>query len=324
MKSSLKKYSNDAFSLNLQGILYEMNGDINNAFISYRNATDIYLNKGNNYYGVQIPKQLQTDLIKTADELGFSEEKERYEKLFNMQADTIKNKSELILFLEEGNAPIKEETSFTIVYNNGQAMYQFVDQYGVFHSSPFDYRSNGINGTKLSDIKTFKIALPTYRIVYPNPASISVSLNNNIYTPEITQNLNSLSLSLLQERFLSDLAKSVLRYLVKHSVEKGSNKIATRIAEKNKKSSSDSESEKKKKEENAKAIGDAVGFFVGLTNTVTEKADTRCWHSLPAYIHYVRIPLQQGENTIDVNFHGKQKTIQMQGKNGIQIKCLNL
>jgi len=36
------KYSEDAFSQILQGILYEATGDINNAFIAYRNAEEIY------------------------------------------------------------------------------------------------------------------------------------------------------------------------------------------------------------------------------------------------------------------------------------------
>ena len=52
-----KRYSKDAFALNLQGMIYEMAGDVNNAFIAYRNAADVYLKAGNNYYGVKMPQQ---------------------------------------------------------------------------------------------------------------------------------------------------------------------------------------------------------------------------------------------------------------------------
>lgn len=324
VKNNSNKYYNDAFSLNIQGMLYEMAGDMNNAFISYRNAANIYLNKNNSYYGVQMPEQLKSDLVKAADEIGFVGDKEEYKAIFNKEEDSNQKERALILFIEEGNAPIKEETSFNVIYANGRATYQFIDQNGISHTEPFDYRTNGISATKLSDFKTIKIALPTYRIVYPRASEISVELNQQQYHPEITQNLNTLSLSILQERFLSDLAKAVIRYIVKHAVEKGSNKIATSIAENNKKNSSDSESEKKKKEENAKNVGDAVGFLVGLTNTITEKADTRSWLSLPAYIHYVRMPLQEGMNEINIRFNGKVKTIQVEGKKGIQMKCVTL
>ena len=324
VKNKTGKYNNDAFALNFQGMLYEMSGDINNAFISYRNAADIFLNKNNNYYGVQIPEQLKLDVIRTADQLGFGNEKEKYETLFNNQTDSTHPDRELILFLEEGNAPVKEETSFSIVYANGRATYQFVDQNGIYHTEPFDYSGNGISGSKLSDFRTIKIALPTYRIVYPRSSKIMVECNQRQYHPEITQDLNTLSLSILQERFLSDLSKAVIRFLVKHTVEKGSNKLATSITENHKKNSSDSESEKKKKEENAKIVGDAVGFLVGLSNTMTEIADTRCWTSLPAYIHYVRIPLEEGVNQINIHFKGKEKTIQLEAKKGVELKCVTL
>ena len=58
-----KRYSTDAFALNLQGMIYEMAGDMNNAFISYRNAADVYLKSANDYYGVAMPEQLKKDLL---------------------------------------------------------------------------------------------------------------------------------------------------------------------------------------------------------------------------------------------------------------------
>src|SRR5690606_5625481 len=52
------KYSEDAFSQILQGIIYESTGDINNAFIAYRNAYEIYERNNNQYFGVPLPEQL--------------------------------------------------------------------------------------------------------------------------------------------------------------------------------------------------------------------------------------------------------------------------
>ena len=36
------RYRRDAFALNLMGIAYEASGDVNNAFIAYRNAYEAY------------------------------------------------------------------------------------------------------------------------------------------------------------------------------------------------------------------------------------------------------------------------------------------
>ena len=61
-KAGKNKYESDAFSFMLQGMIYEKNQDINNAFIAYRNAVDVYLAHDGDYYGTRIPEQLKKDL----------------------------------------------------------------------------------------------------------------------------------------------------------------------------------------------------------------------------------------------------------------------
>ena len=127
------RYSKDAFALNLQGMIYETAGDINNAFIAYRNAADVYLKADNNYYGVKMPHQLQVDLLRTATAMGFTGEGLRYEKLFNagyVEESTAKN--ELILFIEEGAAPVKEEKNFLLTAGaNGINSFNYIDADGL-------------------------------------------------------------------------------------------------------------------------------------------------------------------------------------------------
>ncbi|MEI9808406.1 MAG: hypothetical protein WDO16_11350 [Bacteroidota bacterium] len=64
----------------LQGMIYEKNGDINNAFIAYRNAVDVFVKNNNSYYGIRMPEQLKKDLLRTASQNGFVDEISRYEK----------------------------------------------------------------------------------------------------------------------------------------------------------------------------------------------------------------------------------------------------
>ncbi|WP_315818957.1 hypothetical protein [Paraflavitalea speifideaquila] len=108
------RYADDAFSLMLQGIIYEQGRDINNAFISYRNAVDIYLKNNNQYYGTPLPAQLTKDLLRTADLMGFKDEVQRYERLLKTKyiAAAPPEGGELVLFWENGLAPVKQQQDF--------------------------------------------------------------------------------------------------------------------------------------------------------------------------------------------------------------------
>ena len=48
------------------GLIFDANRDYNNAFIAYRNAVDIYQEDYLPLFGLDAPKQLQQDLLRTA------------------------------------------------------------------------------------------------------------------------------------------------------------------------------------------------------------------------------------------------------------------
>ena len=77
------RYTSDGFALNMQGFLYEATGDVNNAFISYRNAVNLYLENNGSFFGTPLPDQLKKDVLRTAASLGFLNELERYQKLLD-------------------------------------------------------------------------------------------------------------------------------------------------------------------------------------------------------------------------------------------------
>lgn len=318
----ISRYSKDPFVLNLQGLIYEMNGDWNNAFIAYRNAADVYLNENSVYYGVEIPNQLKQDLLHAANMIGFSDEQSRYENLFNQKLSLKKSDStsELILFIEEGSAPVKEDNSIVITNTNGIGSYQYMDRYGAYVSVPFNHRNYGIKDDKISNIRTIKISLPSFRVVSNKSNSINIKVNDSEYIPELVEDFNSLAIKILDERYLSEIAKAMARFIVKKTMEVGSSKLAESLAQK--KDDKMSEKEKKENKENAENIGKAIGFLVNMTNTFTEKADTRTWLSLPAYISYVRIQLNPGENEIILNGSGKSININVTAKKGLQIRSV--
>ena len=163
-KGNSNRYSADAFSLNFQGMIYEMGGDINNAFIAYRNAADLYLKNDKVYYGVIMPEQLKKDLLRTADAMGFVSEVEKYAALFKMNYTKSGNLGgELILFIEQGRAPVKEERNFILSSAGGTVgNFSFIDENGYNANIPFNYAAYGITEQKYrTHIKSGDACLPS-------------------------------------------------------------------------------------------------------------------------------------------------------------------
>jgi uncharacterized protein len=321
------RYSKDAFALNLQGMIYEMAGDNNNAFISYRNAAELYIKNNNDYYGVKMPVQLQQDLLRTATAMGFVGDQLQYEKVFNASYKmTGSENGELILFIEEGQAPIKEENNILLTAaGNGINSFNYIDGNGLNASFNFDNTAYGISDSKLSSLRTFKLSLPTYKIQYPQQQTITISNDSIFYNAQLAQNINSVAVNVMRERFLTEMANALARQLTKKLVEVGATALAEGIARSTDKreatDSSKEEQEKlaKKKEDRINTAGEIAGFALNIFNAVNEKADTRNWQSLPAFVHYVRIPLHAGENTITVAANGVNKIIKVNGGKGLQM-----
>jgi uncharacterized protein len=320
------RYSKDAFALNLQGMIYEMAGDINNAFISYRNAVEIYVKADNNYYGVKMPEQLQQDFLRTSTIMGFSVEPQ-YEKVLNVSYNntTVEN-GELILFLEEGQAPVKEEKNFFLTASsNGINSFNYIDANGTNANFNFNASNYGIAEDKITSLRAFKLSLPTYSIQYPQPQNIIISNNENNYTPQLAQNVNSIAINVLRERFLVEMGNALARQITKKLLEKGTEAVAEGIARSTDKreakdtTASEKEKTEKKKEDRINRAGEIAGLAMNIFSTINEKADTRNWQSLPAFVSYVRIPLQAGENTINISTAGVTKTIKVNGGKGLQM-----
>jgi hypothetical protein len=305
------KYSEDAFSLMLQGLIYEKGNDINNAFIAYRNAADVYLKNDGSYYGTKMPEQLKKDLLRSAQANGFMDEVGRYEKLLNtslVKNETNDEGGELILFWENGSAPVKqqEDLFFTLFKDAGGSL-MFSDAAGLYNV-PYDY-SNGYNQSdiKLENLRSFRVALPKYEaqpLVYSGAA---LNINNQTYLLEAVENVNTLAFSTLKERMLKELSSTLTRLAVKKLAE-----AAIRPKEEEKSDDKNKTEEQKKKEKKERAQREALALGLQIFNFATEKADTRNWQSLPHTIYYTRIPLQKGENNISLQLSGySSRSIQL-------------
>ena len=335
----INKYSSDAFSLMLQGVIFEKGGQLNDAFISYRNAANLFLEKDNKeLYGVAMPAQLQQDVLRTAAQLGFASEVSYYEQAFGTTYQPAATNGELVLFWESGKAPVKGETNPAFRLLGSSDNYYFVNtsnrQRYDLDATAYNACYTSINGTPTVLSSLFSITLPYYNTIHPAYSGATASLNGSTYSFEKGLDVNVLANATLQERQGKEIMKALTRQVVKRITEKSAGAIAKSIAmpDENKKKETEKTTEEKKKEQKdkdkAEAIGMGVQLLTSLFNTATEKADTRNWQSLPAFIHYVRIPLQNGTNEITLQFEGngrqQSQKLSVQSNGGLQVRQFTL
>jgi hypothetical protein len=271
-KDHKNKYQRDAFAHNLMGMIYEADNDYNNAFIAYRNAYEVYKEDYNEYFGMNVPEQLKYDILRTAHLTGFNEEVRYYEKQFGIDYKYKPNKhGEVIFFWLNGFGPVKDEWSiqFTKVPNSR-------DGYVTLENEQLDMSFPVYIGDKsedeknaFKDLRFFKVAFPKYVERKPVYTKATVSCSNDNHSFEMAQDINEIAFKTLRDRMIREMANAILRIATKKALE----------------ALADEQNEN-------------LGTLVNIINTVTEKADTRNWQTLPYSISYARIPLHEGKNTI--------------------------
>lgn len=253
------RYSNDAFSLMLQGMLYESNNDVNNAFISYRNAAEIYLKSSDKtYYGTPMPLGLQQDVIRTAKLNGFTTEADEFEQAFGFKYDVPKpsDGGELILFWENGLAPVKTQVDlfFSLIRNDNGDLF-FTDAAGGI-VVPFNYSGDRYK-VNTKSVESLRVAWPKYVAQTPYYSGAVITNNQKQIPLEKAEDINQLAFKTLQERTLKEIGKTLSRLAVKKIAE-----YSVRAAAKDNNGNNNS-------------LLQGIGYGIQLYSLLSEKADTR-------------------------------------------------
>jgi hypothetical protein len=303
------RYSKDAFSLMLQGFIYEHDGDVNNAFIAYRNATEVYLkSKDQTYYGITMPDELKQDVLRMADLNGFAAELSRFEELFGVkyQRRVAPEGGELIFFWENGLAPVKQQEELFFSLIKGSTGDLFFTNLGGTIIIPFDYGYNN-SGFSLEGIESLRVTYPKYVARKPYYSSATLSNGKQTVSFERAEDINELAFKTLDQRFMKEMGKVLTRLAVKKSAEY----VLRKSAKGNGKDGKDN------------TLLEGLGIGMQLYSLLSEKADTRNWQSLPANISYTRIPLQKGNNSVTLQLksaggNDETKTIEITGTGRLQ------
>ena len=274
-----QKYRRDAFVHTLMGLIYDASGDDNNAFIAYRNAVDIYEEDYQPLFGISAPQQLKEDLLRTAYQMKFTTELQRYEKKFGMAYQpTATAGGDLVFFWNNGLGPVKAEwgVNFALVRGAGGLVNFQNEQYGwnfpFYLKGDQEYEEKGLHRLEM-----IRVAFPSYQERPRYYEQATLQAQGQSFALQKAEDVNAIAFQALQQRMLREFGTSLLRVAVKKAAEYG-------VREKN---------------------GD-LGAVLGVVNALTERADTRNWQTIPHTIHYRRVPLPVGEQPVQLTLTGRQ------------------
>lgn len=293
-------YSDGAFMQYLAGILFEWTGELNDAFISYREAERAY-GKYEREYGVPQPSSLKGDLLRTAKALGFSEEYEHYLEKYAGSCDQAGDggeTGELILIHENGFAPNKvaDEVLLPILKKDNLGGDVAVDVW------EYSGQLRARMGRHYRDVDVeymLRVSIPRYvstrpRIAYMEvqaAGSADVSVVN--MSSEMVEDVEAIAFKNFVEQEPTILLRTAARGVAKY--------LAFRTA--------------KKKQ------GELAGLLVNVVNIATERADTRSWLTLPNSFGMVRMSLPPGKYDLHLSFQNRDGwEIESTDMPGVEIK----
>lgn len=192
------KFTEDAFSRYLTGLVYEDLGEWSDALISYRQAYEAY-KKYQRDYSLPMPQMLKYDLMRLARRQGLADELSQYKKEFGIERDPVAvpsgaNLGELIFVLNNGLAPIKRERS--------------------------------INSLDPGSGTLVRIALPYYRSRSNNVTSVRITASGKQATSELMEDIDAIARSSLDSHMPAIIARSVAREVVKVAAGKKAQQVA--------------------------------------------------------------------------------------------------
>ncbi len=271
-----RKYQRDAFIHTLMGIVYEASGDVNNAFIAYRNAVEIYQQDYQEMFGLDVPEQLKKDLLRSAALMGFDEQLAFYEKEFDMKFQPRPaGQGDLVFLWHNGFGPIKEEWSINFAINRRGSDVFFVNSrlgLDFSFSLPLRKDEDGNRFDPLGGLSVIRVAFPRYVERPEYFRSATLQAQNQQKPLYLMENLQEVAKKTLRDRMVLELSKALLRLAIKRAEE---------------------EILRSKDQEGLAAL-------VSIINAATERADTRAWQAIPHSIYYTRLSLPAGSQQVQL------------------------
>jgi hypothetical protein len=271
-----RPYRRDAFMEYLTGMLYEWDGEINDAFIAYRNALDGYSVYAETF-GVSPPPSLTCAALRTAEYMGFVEEIERLDRDARARCRSEEDAdrlSRVVIFVEHGFVPPLKEWRVDIPILKSETRKARESPY-VF-SLGIASRIDGFVYDPDDVAYILSLALPAYPGDYPGVPTLPVFVDSISHRPVMLEDIYAVARAELKHDMPKIAAKTLARALVKYAV-----------------------TDKAKDD-----WGVVLGTLVDAATSATERADLRAWLSLPRAIEAAVVYVEPGEHWISLGAAG--------------------
>ena len=267
----------NGFLHHLAGMLYESNGEINDAYIAYANAARAYVADAV-ASGIRPPPWLAADLARSARRLGFERElaalAEELPSVFAVPPPPETDDGGwVVLVVETGWVAHKDQVMLNLPILSSDHAHD-LDRWAAevaVRAGP-----GWVVPSRASVAYWLTVAMPT--MAAPSPSGATVRLAVPGSPPETAVPVDDLSrraratFELERPRIL---VKTILRALTKYA--------ASRAAERR---------------------DEVAGALVNLLGVLTEKADTRSWLTLPGELAMARLALPPGHYELTVEYLG--------------------
>jgi hypothetical protein len=295
-KGDFEKIRNNAFLLYYSGMLYDWDGELNDAFIAYRNAAVAY-QKNHALLNIDIPPSLGSDLTRIAGRIGFRGELDQLHKtcpdVFTLGEDDDglprtredyekaaawrQGNGEVVLLLESGFVAQKNQIRFDFPVFEGEA-YNDPDYWSWQIWAGMGNMQALTRGRKVE--YWVSVAAPELNDARPGPvagARVTAGVAGDHTLTTRVENCTRQARITFDAEKPSIFFKTILRGLTKY--------LATRGAE--------------------NAGGSWAGLAANIFGAVTESADTRSWLTLPEHVNLARISLPPGTYDLQVELLGR-------------------
>ncbi len=253
----------DVFLRYFSGLLFEWGGELNDAYVAYKQA-DIARASSEERFGVPPPPDLGSRLVRLARTLGFSDEEEEYGSEYGIDPAAVpRSASSVVVIFENGMVGRRQETSLTIPILKGETREIAGDP------DRWSRRLAGRAHQHYEDVKLdylLRVALPTFVERPPQARRAAFRLGPVTQDTETAEALSARAAAALDDAMGGILVRAVSRALTKY--------LATRTAD--------------------KEIGEGAGLLLNLIGAATEAADTRSWRSLPHEIQVAAFSVPPG------------------------------
>ncbi|MFN3680854.1 MAG: COG3014 family protein [Nitrospira sp.] len=277
-------YGNDGFARYLSGMLYEASGDLNNAFVAYRNACEAYETM-RAWIRLTCPPLLRADLLSSAEALGLADEVNRYrtpDPAIEWLSMSVRQQlAQVVLISYNGRAPWKEDLFFDLPI--GLEALQLVLLNRGF-SPPLGRRD------QIMDSILYGLSGRVVRVALPHLVSQKTLVSSETLTlmdeqgqsyavrSERVHDLTALAENSLADRLPAMTVKAVARAAAKFSMAEGAVIGAKQAVGR----------------DAAPWVGLLVGLLTKGLAVATEEADKRSWRTLPDEIHVARVWVPPG------------------------------